>query len=184
VISLRQFQEKYIEQHRPLHVSLLDLTKTFNLVSCSGLFAILRNFAFLTHCSATVQVDSSRSNRFPGKREAKQEWVLASTLFEYSSLHYSSVHFQNRLEYYCMFALLGNCLILVFPIFVQNRKRHDCSFEKCSMRAMLPSLQTPHPPFKTSAGPSLVLVLILTLLSTWGKLWTSRGYLAFTRKSA
>jgi len=42
VFTLRQLQEKCIEQQCPLYVAFIDLTKAFDLVSASGIFVILR----------------------------------------------------------------------------------------------------------------------------------------------
>ena len=42
VFSLRQLQEKCVEQQRPLYVVFIDLTKAFDSVSRSGLFSILK----------------------------------------------------------------------------------------------------------------------------------------------
>nr|XP_058942010.1 uncharacterized protein LOC131770312 [Pocillopora verrucosa] len=41
IFSLRQLQEKYREQRRPLYIAFIDLTKAFDLVSRSGLFTLL-----------------------------------------------------------------------------------------------------------------------------------------------
>jgi len=91
VFTLRQLQEKCIEQQRPLYVAFIDLTKAFDLVSRFGLFAILRRFGcpdtllnillkLHDYMHATVQVNVSRSRRFPIKRGVKQGCVPAPTL--------------------------------------------------------------------------------------------------------
>jgi len=41
LFSLRQLQEKCREQHKPLYIAFIDLTKAFDLVSREGLFNIL-----------------------------------------------------------------------------------------------------------------------------------------------
>ena len=41
VFSLRQLQEKCREQHMPMHIAFIDLTKAFDLVSRDGLFKVL-----------------------------------------------------------------------------------------------------------------------------------------------
>jgi hypothetical protein len=41
IFSLRQLQEKCREQHQPLYIAFIDLTKAFDLVSQDGLFKIL-----------------------------------------------------------------------------------------------------------------------------------------------
>ena len=38
IVSLRQLQEKCREQHMPLYIAFIDLTKAFDLVSRDGLF--------------------------------------------------------------------------------------------------------------------------------------------------
>ncbi|XP_063592483.1 uncharacterized protein LOC134769674 [Penaeus indicus] len=42
IFSLRQIQEKCKEQHRPLHMAFVDLTKAFDMVSREGLYAVLQ----------------------------------------------------------------------------------------------------------------------------------------------
>ena len=89
---LRQLQEKHLELQRPLYVAFIDLTKTFDLVGRSGLFAILRRIG----CPATllsiilklhdgmhetVQVDRLGSRPFPIKRSVKLGRILAPNLF-------------------------------------------------------------------------------------------------------
>ena len=41
VFSLRQLQEKCREQHMPMYIAFIDLTKAFDLVSRDGLFKVL-----------------------------------------------------------------------------------------------------------------------------------------------
>jgi hypothetical protein len=41
VFSIRQIQEKYCEQRRPLYLAFIDLTKAFDLVSRTRLFTLL-----------------------------------------------------------------------------------------------------------------------------------------------
>jgi len=73
-------------------VAFIHLTKAFDLVSRSGLFAILRRFGcpdtllniilkLHDDMHATVQVNGSRSRRFPTKRGVKQGRVLAPGVF-------------------------------------------------------------------------------------------------------
>ena len=70
VFSIRQLQEKCREQHMPLYVAFIDLTKAFDLVSRDGLldlllkigcppklFSVIRSFH--TDTKATVQFDGS-----------------------------------------------------------------------------------------------------------------------------
>ena len=124
VFTWRQLQDKHIEQQRPLYVPFIDLTKAFDLVSRSGLFAILKNFGcpdtllsiiLKLHdgMHATVQVDGSRSRRFPSKRDVKQGCAFAPRLlwrhtpllphyaFAPTLPHCSYVHFRNHQEHYC-----------------------------------------------------------------------------------
>jgi len=92
VFSLRQLQEKSIEQSRPLHVVFIDLTKAFDTVSRSSLYNILKLLgcpetllsilaAFHGNMKARVQSDGSMSKTFPIYRGVKQGCVLAPTLF-------------------------------------------------------------------------------------------------------
>lgn len=92
VFSLRQLQEKCREQRRPLYLAFIDLTKAFDLVSRSGLFALLHKIgcpskllkmveSFHDNMSGTVQYDGASSDPFPIKSGVKQGCVLAPTLF-------------------------------------------------------------------------------------------------------
>ena len=92
VFSLRQIQEKCVEQHRPLYVVFIDLTKAFDLVSRSGLFVILKHLGcpdtlhsilmgFHEDMKSTVQYKGSRSRKFAIHRGVRQGCVLAPTLF-------------------------------------------------------------------------------------------------------
>jgi len=92
VFSLRQLQEKSVEQSRPLHVVFIDLTKAFDTVSRSGLYNILKLLgcpemllsipvAFHENMKARVQFDGSMSKTFPICRGVKHGCILAPTLF-------------------------------------------------------------------------------------------------------
>ena len=92
VFSLRQLQEKCREQRRPLYLAFIDLTKAFDLVSRTGLFALLERIgcppkllkmitSFHDDMNGTVQFDGSSSDPFPIKNGVKQGCVLAPTLF-------------------------------------------------------------------------------------------------------
>lgn len=92
VFSLRQLQEKCREQRRPMYLAFIDLTKAFDLVSRSGLFALLHKIgcppkllkmveSFHDNMSGTVQYDGASSDPFPIKSGVKQGCVLAPTLF-------------------------------------------------------------------------------------------------------
>ncbi|RJG15198.1 hypothetical protein D4A39_16670, partial [Alcanivorax profundi] len=77
---------------RPLYLAFIDLTKAFDLVSRSGLFALLHKIgcppklrkmveSFHDNMSGTVQYDGESSDPFPIKSGVKQGCVLAPTLF-------------------------------------------------------------------------------------------------------
>ncbi|GFR78822.1 hypothetical protein ElyMa_002274000 [Elysia marginata] len=90
-----QLQEKCREQRRPLYLVFIDLTKTFNLVCRTGLFALMPRIgcpppllkllrmivSFHDGMMGTVQYNGSSSDPFPIKSEVKQPCVLALTLF-------------------------------------------------------------------------------------------------------
>ena len=92
VFSIRQLQEKCREQRRPLYLAFIDLTKAFDLVSRTGLFALLERIgcppkllklimSFHEDMSGTVHFDGSSSEPFPIGNGVKQGDVLAPTLF-------------------------------------------------------------------------------------------------------
>lgn len=92
VFSLRQLQEKCREQHQPLYIAFIDLTKAFDLVSRDGLFKILPLIgcppkllsiikSFHDGMLSTVQYDGQMSAEFQVKSGVKQGCVLAPTLF-------------------------------------------------------------------------------------------------------
>ena len=92
VFSLRQLQEKCREQHMPLYIAFIDLTKAFDLVSRDGLFKILPKIGcpptlqsmieyFHTDTKGTVQFNGSSSEPFEIRGGVKQGCVLAPTLF-------------------------------------------------------------------------------------------------------
>ena len=92
IFSLRQLQEKCREQHKPLYIAFIDLTKAFDLVSREGLFDILLKIgcppklhslirSFHDDMKATIQYEGSMSNPFDIKSGVKQGCVLAPTLF-------------------------------------------------------------------------------------------------------
>lgn len=92
IFSLRQLQEKCREQHMPLYVAFIDLTKAFDLVSRDGLFKILPKIgcppklqsmieSFHTNMKGTVQFNGSSSEPFDIRSGVKQGCVLAPTLF-------------------------------------------------------------------------------------------------------
>ena len=92
VFSLRQLQEKCIEQEMHLYIAFIDLTKAFDLVSRDGLFKVLPNIgcppklqsmieSFHTDTKGTVQFNGSPSEPFEIRSGVKQCCVLAPTLF-------------------------------------------------------------------------------------------------------
>jgi len=92
VFSVRQLQEKCREQNQPLFMAFIDLTKAFDLVSRSGLFAVLAKIgcppkpleiirSFHTGMKGRVRIDGAISEEFDVKSGVKQGCVLAPTLF-------------------------------------------------------------------------------------------------------
>ena len=92
VFSLRQVQEKCVEQQKPLYIVFIDLTKAFDYVSRSGLSLVLRRLGcpstlhaiimeFHDNMRATVQFSGSRSRDFQINCGVKQGCVLAPSLF-------------------------------------------------------------------------------------------------------
>ena len=92
IFSIRQIQEKCREQHMPLYIAFIDLTKAFDLVSSVGLFQILVKIgcpsklfdkiaSFHEDMKGTVSFDGEISDPFPIKNGVKQDCVLAPTLF-------------------------------------------------------------------------------------------------------
>lgn len=55
IVSVRQLQEKCQEQHMPLYIAFIDLTKAFDLVSRRGLFTLLRKIGCPLHLLALVK---------------------------------------------------------------------------------------------------------------------------------
>ena len=90
--SLRQLQEKCREQHMPLYIAFIDLTKAFDLVSRDGLFKVLPKLgcphklqsmieSFHTDTKGTVQFNGSFSEPLEIRSGVKQGCVLAPMLF-------------------------------------------------------------------------------------------------------
>ena len=105
-VNMRQLQEKCREQHKPLYIAVIDLTKAFDLVSREGLFNILpktdppkkkklHSFirSFPDDMKATIQYEGSMSNPFDIKSGVKQGCVLAPTLFGSAT---EGVHLRTR----------------------------------------------------------------------------------------
>ena len=92
IFSLRQLQEKCREQHMPLCIAFIDLTKAFDLDSIDGLFKLLPKIgcppklqsmieSFHTDTKGTVQFNGSFSEPFEIRSSVKQGCVLAPMLF-------------------------------------------------------------------------------------------------------
>ena len=92
IFSLRQLQEKCREQHMPLYIAFIDLTKAFDLVSRDGLFKVLPKIgcppkrqsmieSFHTDTKGTVQFNGSFSEPFEIRSGVKQGCVLVPVLF-------------------------------------------------------------------------------------------------------
>ena len=92
IFSLQQLQEKYREQHMPLYIAFIDLTKAFDLASRDGLFKVLPKIgcptklqsmieSFNTDTKGTVQFNGSSSETFEIRSGIKQGCVLAPMLF-------------------------------------------------------------------------------------------------------
>ena len=92
IFSLRQLQEKCREQHIPLYIAFIYLTKAFDLVSRHGLFKVLPKIgcppklqstieSFHTDTKGTAQFNCSFSEPFEIRSGLKQGCVLAPMLF-------------------------------------------------------------------------------------------------------
>ena len=92
IVSLRQLQEKCREQHMPLYIAFIDLTKAFDLISRDGLFKVLPKIgfpptlqsmieSFHTDTKGTVQFNGSFSEPFEIRSGFKQGCVLVPMLF-------------------------------------------------------------------------------------------------------
>ena len=83
IFSIRQLQDKCREQHMPLYIAFIDLTKAFDLVSRDGLFKVLPKIGcppklqsmieyFHTDTKGTVQFNGSFSEPFEIRSGVKQ----------------------------------------------------------------------------------------------------------------
>ena len=109
IFSVRQLQEKCREQHMPLYIAFIDLTKAFDLVSRSGLFELLRKIgcpprllniivSFHEDMKGMVNYDGENSEPFTVKSGVKQGCVLAPTLFGIFVSMLLSYAFKNSVE--------------------------------------------------------------------------------------
>ena len=118
IFTIRQLQEKCLEQHMGLYIAFIDLTKAFDTVSREGLWKILPRLGcppkfldmlkqFHTGMMARVADNGSMSDPFPVSNGVKQGCVLAPTLFSIlfaAMLHEAStgldrgVHIQFRTD--------------------------------------------------------------------------------------
>ena len=92
IFTVRQLQEKCVEQHQDLYLLFIDLTKAFDTVSRPGLWSILAKLgcppsfirivrSFHDGMMARVLHDGDLSEPFPVSNGVKQGCVLAPTLF-------------------------------------------------------------------------------------------------------
>lgn len=92
IFSLRQLQEKCIEQNQPLYICFVDFSKAFDTVPRDLLWEVLRKFgcppkflhlikALHTNTSASVNVNGENSSKFPVTIGTRQGCILAPTLF-------------------------------------------------------------------------------------------------------
>ena len=92
IFCLRQLQEKYIEQDRPLYMVFVDFSKAFDTVGRTGLWQLLKKYgcpekfttmieAIHTGMMANVSVGGEVSESFSVTNGVKQGCVLALTLF-------------------------------------------------------------------------------------------------------
>ena len=92
IFTARQLQEKCQEQNMDLYMTFVELTKTFDTVSCEGLWKIMATFGCPTKFIAMVrqfhdgklarvQNDGEFSDPLPVTNGVKQGCILAPTLF-------------------------------------------------------------------------------------------------------
>ena len=92
VFSLKQLQEKCSEQHKPLYIVFIDLTKAFDFVRRDGLFKTLKKIgcpptllsiisSFHENTHSTINFDCTSCQPFRIASGVKQGCVLAPTLF-------------------------------------------------------------------------------------------------------
>ena len=169
--SLKQIQEKCIEQNRPLYMVFVDFTKAFDTVHRETLWKILQKIGFPDlfvdliaslhkDMKASVSLNGELSKPFDVQNGVKQGWVLAPTLFSLflsKVLHYAfagcdkGVTIQSRLGANLFNANQFKSTTRTKPILVRD---------SCSLMTLL-SLPTP---MKTCRKSSLVLLVQQRLL--------------------
>ena len=92
IFCLRQFQEKCIEQDRPLYSVFVDFTKAFDTVGRTGLWQLLRKYgcpkkfttmieSLHTRTMVNIRNGGEVSDTFAITNGVKQRCVLAPTVF-------------------------------------------------------------------------------------------------------
>ncbi|GFR86704.1 hypothetical protein ElyMa_006059900 [Elysia marginata] len=163
IFSIRQLQEKCRGQRRSLYLAFIDLTKTFGLVSWTGLFTLLPRIgclpkllkmimSFLGDTVGTIQYDDSLSDPFPIKSGVKQRCVTltAPTLFGIFSPCATPSTSQKMAFSFTPEAVANYS---TYPVSEQRQRCIKCSSKRyrCLLQTMLPSLPTPRRPFNDSS---------------------------------
>ena len=92
IFTLRQLQEKAVEQQQSLYMVFIDLTKAFDTVDRSTLWTLLRRYGcpesfvkiiqeFHDGMAGAVSIGGSTTDPFEISHRLKQGSVLAPTLF-------------------------------------------------------------------------------------------------------
>ena len=92
IFSLRQLQEKHVEQQRHLYITFMDLTKVFYTIGRDGLWMLLLKCGCPPHLTniiwqfhkgmeGYINICGELSDQFPINNIVKQGCVLAPTLF-------------------------------------------------------------------------------------------------------
>ena len=92
IFSLRQLQEKFVEQQRSLYITFTDITKAFDTIGRDGLWKILPKFGcppcltniihqFYKGMDSHINICGELPNQFPINNSVKQGCVLVPTLF-------------------------------------------------------------------------------------------------------
>ena len=109
IFSLKQIQEKCVEQNMPLYVVFIDFSKTFDTISRDGLWLVLNKFgctykiinqiqALHNGMQAQVMQNNARSDSFAVTNGVKQGCVLTPTLFSLYLTAILEVAFKNSEE--------------------------------------------------------------------------------------